>query len=84
MSTVRKIYDGYKNVFFMTKGGERLADERIWYCDRCEHAKLKWGFLNKMFPRLFKPYTKLFCGKCGCLIIALIRSKYKKCPDGRF
>jgi hypothetical protein len=74
MGKCKEIVDGYKNLLFVNEEIEKMAEERLAFCDECEHVK----YLNR------KLGIYCHCDLCWCKITALIRSPQKHCVLGRF
>lgn len=67
-SVMSQIIDGWKNYIFPTPETEEMAKQRLTKCMICE-----WR--SKISNR---------CKLCGCPVEKAVRSRPKKCPDGRW
>ena len=74
MGKTADICNGFKNLLFENEEIEKMAEERLKFCDNCEDIK----YINKklgVYPH---------CSHCFCWIPTLIRSETKHCKLGKF
>jgi len=81
--SLREIREGWFN-YMKYKLSKRLIEQefkeiiesRASVCAQCPDLKIASDRLNSIFQGK--------CGVCGCSFPAIIYSKSKKCPDGRW
>lgn len=84
MSKVEDIINGWEN-YFQGSDAETLqeAKRRAEICAVCPH--LKKGLHSALLPDMqIKEIQGHYCGVCKCPSSTMVRSKYYKCPKGKW
>ena len=80
MGQLKQIADGWWNMCFTTPENEKMAKERLEFCDNC--------FDEEGNPMIEYAVEKiklyLHCKKCWCHAIALLHSEDHHCKLGKF
>jgi hypothetical protein len=74
MGKLNEIATGWANIVLKPKHVERIAKARMNICSTCE-----W---NSRFHSSVRP--DVHCVKCGCTLVAKVRSMESECPIAKW
>lgn len=72
MSILRNMFEGYKNLLFEDAEIEKMAEQRLEVCEKCD----KVNYLAGSFY--------LHCKACICYLPAILRAPKKECKLGKW